>query len=129
MNYFVFVAGVLALLATLGHFAMGYKLYIKPVESSNVAIVPKKIVLCLFHYMSAFLLISTIVLFSASVGDSLLFDSTRDVVRFIGIVYAGLAVAQLAVAFNSSIKRAHYKLFQWIFWLLIALFSLLGSFS
>lgn len=127
MSYPLFAAGVLAVLATIGHFFAGYKMYIRPIIGSNADAIPKNVVLCLFHYMSVYLILTAIILLAFSFGYSLIFDSIHDVTLVIGISYAGFALVQLAVALTSSVKSGPLKMFQWIFWLLIALLSLVAA--
>ncbi len=126
MNYYILTSGVIASLATIGHFAIGFKEFLKPVLISNVDEIPKKVMLSLFHYMSVFMIFTTVILLSISMGKNLIFENSSDIVRFIGYIYAGFAVVQFIIALTSSIKLGVFKLFQWIFWILIAVFSLIG---
>jgi hypothetical protein len=48
-------------------------------------------------------------------------------VRFIALNYAAFAVAQIIIALSSTIRNSLLKLFQWIFWILIAVFSWIGA--
>jgi hypothetical protein len=48
-------------------------------------------------------------------------------IRFIGIVYAFFGVVQFIIGASSGIPGGVFKLFQWIFWVLIALFAILGT--
>ncbi len=126
MNYYILTAGVLASFATIGHFAIGTKDFLKPVMVSNIDEIPKKVMESLFHYMSVFMILTSIVLLAIAMGHNLTFESTADVVKIIGIVYSCFAVVQFYIALTSSIKMGVFKLFQWVFWILIAVFSFLG---
>lgn len=126
MNYYILTAGVLASFATIGHFAMGTKDFLKPVMVSDIDEIPKKVMESLFHYMSVFMILTSIVLLAIAMGHNLTFESTADVVKIIGIVYACFAVVQFYIALTSSIKMGVFKLFQWVFWILISVFSFLG---
>lgn len=126
MNYLILTAGVLASLATIGHFAIGTKDFLKPVMNSNIDEIPKKVMQSLFHYMSVFMILSSVILLAISMGQSLIFENISDIVKIIGCIYAGFAVVQFFIALTSSIKMGVLKLFQWVFWTLIAIFSLLG---
>lgn len=126
MNYYILTAGVLASFATIGHFAIGTKDFLKPVLVSDIDEIPKKVMESLFHYMSVFMILTSIVLLAIAMGHNLTFESTADVVKIIGIVYACFAVVQFYIAVTSSIKMGVFKLFQWIFWILISVFSFLG---
>ena len=126
MNYFTLIAGILAALATIGHFAVGTKDFLKPVMESGIEEIPKKVMQSLFHYMSVFMILTTVILIAVAMGYNLIFENTKDVVKFIGFTYAGFAVIQFLIAVTSSIKGGIFKLFQWVFWILIALFSLIS---
>jgi len=126
MDYFILTAGIIACLATIGHFAIGLKDFLKPVLNSQIDEIPKKVMQSLFHYMSVFMIVTSIFLLAISTGKCVLFDSTADVVKLIGFIYAGFAIVQFIIALTSSVKLGVFKLFQWIFWALIAVFSLLS---
>lgn len=57
MNYLILLAGILAALATIGHFTVGAKDFLKPVMNSDIDEIPKKVMQSLFHYMSIFSLL------------------------------------------------------------------------
>jgi hypothetical protein len=127
MNYFIFVSAMIALVAAIGHFTMGRKDYLLPVLKSEVDIVPKKVMQSLFHYMSVFLVLSSIILFAGSHHSCPLYDYVHNMVKFIGVVYAFFAIAQFLIALTSGIPGGVFKLFQWVFWALIAVFAVLGT--
>ena len=124
----VLLAAILSLFALIGHFVAGTKLYLKPVLKSNLDEVPTQVMRSLFHYMSAFMLISTFVLFEAALSLGTIFESVV-VVLYTGLIYLGLAMAQLIVIFTSGIKGGLLKLFQWVFWVLISVCCLVGYFN
>ncbi len=126
MNYFILTSGIFASLATIGHFAIGTKDFLKPVLNSDIDQIPRKVMQSLFHYMSVFMVLTSVVLLAISMGESLIFENTNDVVKMIGLSYAGFAFIQFIIALTSSIKMGVFKLFQWVFWALIASFSLMG---
>ena len=126
MNYFILTSGIIASLAVIGHFAIGAKDFLRPVINSNVDEIPRKVMQCLFHYMSVFMIFTTVILLAISFGNKLIFENPADVVKIIGFIYAGFAVAHFIIALTSSIKMGVFKMFQWIFWGLIAVFALLG---
>ena len=78
--------------------------------------------------MSGFMVLTSVILLSISMGEPLIFQNTKDVVIMIGLFYGAFAVIQFAIALFSSITLGVVKLFQWIFWLLIALFALIGAY-
>jgi hypothetical protein len=122
MNYFLLASGIISLLGCTGHFTLGYNDYIRPVLQSDIEVIPKKIVLCIYHYMSVFMVLTTILLLSFAFSQELIFENTADAVKLIVVSYAGFAVA----GFLISLKVGIFKLFQWIFWVLIAVISYLG---
>ena len=127
MNYFIFLSALVSLASLIGHFSLGRKLYLLPVLNSEIDMVPKKVMQSLFHYMSVFIVLSTIILFAGSHRSCPLYDYVHNMIRFIGIVYAFFALAQFIIGASSGIPGGVFKLFQWIFWLLIALFAVLGT--
>ncbi len=106
---------------------MGSKAFLQPVLLADINEIPKKVMESLFHYMSVIMVLTTIILLSISFGEYLWFES-NDVVKVIGISYLGFAIVQLVIAAKSSIVGGAFKMFQWIFWIMIGLFSLLGIF-
>ena len=127
MNYFIFLSAIVSLSSLIGHFTLGRKLYLLPVLNSEIDIVPKKVMQSLFHYMSVFIVLSTIILFAGSHHACPLYDYVHNMIRFIGIVYAFFALVQLIIGLTSGIPGGVFKLFQWVFWVLIALFAILGT--
>lgn len=126
MNNSLVLAGVLGALATMGHFGVGYKRFLKPVLRANIDPVAVKVMSSLFHYMSVFMVLTTVLLLAFGFGDPLFFRSPNDVVWLIGACYTGFALVQFLIALTSSIPAGIFKLFQWIFWALIAAFCFLG---
>ncbi len=126
MNYFILTSGILASLATIGHFAVGTNDFLKPVLNSDIDEIPRKVMQSLFHYMSVFMALTSVILLAISMGENLIFEHTKDVVKMIGLSYAGFAIIQFIIALTSSINMGVFKLFQWVFWTLIAAFSLIG---
>lgn len=126
MNWFLIIAGGFAGFATMGHFAIGTRRFLGPTLQASFDEVPKKVMHCLFHYVSAYLILSAIFLLAIGIGFKL-GEGTGLLVRFVALNYAAFAIAQVIIAVASNIKHALFKLFQWIFWALIALFSWLGA--
>lgn len=125
MNYFLLTAAIVSLLSVIGHFTMGIKLYMNPVMNSDLDNTPKYVMLSLFHYMSVTMSLSTIVLFMPILKPEMM-SIYSNIIFFIGIMYCGFALAQFLVAVFSPIKRGPFQMFQWVFWVLIGVFSLLG---
>ncbi|MDP1621250.1 MAG: hypothetical protein Q8M08_02815 [Bacteroidales bacterium] len=129
MNYYYLTAGILAAMACIGHFTMGKKDFLKPVLESDIDEIPKKVMHSLFHYMSVFMVLTTIFFIGNAIGcerDNCVINS-HTTVKFIGLIYAGFAVVQIIIAATSKIEKGIFKLFQWVFWILIAVFAFSGT--
>jgi hypothetical protein len=125
MNWLIFISGLIAAFCTVGHFAIGSKQYLVPMMQSSFDDVPKKVMHCVFHYVSVVLVLSTLFLLATGLG---FFKSdTSLLVKFIAIQFALFAVTQLIIAATSKIPGAVFKLFQWIIFALIAIFAWLGA--
>ena len=125
MNWFIFIAGIIAAMTVVGHFTVGRKDFLMPLLDSSIDDVPKKVLHCVFHYISAFLVISTLALLAVGVGVKFKSGYTL-LVDFIAIHYATFAVIQLVIALRSKLPKPAFKLFQWIFFSLTAIFAWLG---
>ncbi len=129
MNYYFLIAGILAFFACVGHFTMGSKDFLGPVLKSEIDTIPKKVMQSIFHYMSVYMVLTTAVLignaFVIEMDDCIL--NSHTVVRFIGVTYLGFAIAQFIIAATSKIEKGIFKLFQWVFWILIAGFAIWGT--
>ena len=126
MNWFVFSAGLLLSLMTVGHFAVGSKEYLKPMLNSDMSLVPKKIMQSVFHYISVFMILSSLILLASGAGY-FAFQEYNLVVKFISINLAGFAVWQIVIALSSGISGALIKMFQWIMFFTIAVLAWMGT--
>ena len=125
MNWPIFIAGLGAGFITLGHFAIGSKQYLKPMLQATFNEVPKKVNHCVFHYISAFLVLSAIFLLLIGAGYNNRADSSW-LVKFIAINYGVFAAIQIIIAATSGIKNAIFKMFQWTLFLFVAVFAWVG---
>jgi len=128
MNYLLLTSGIVATLATIGHFTIGNKDFLKPVINSKVDEIPKNVMQSLFHYMSVYMVLTSVILLAFSTGNQLIFENPTDIVKVIGFVYAGYAIVQFIIALSSKVDKGVFKMFQWVFWTLIAVFSLLSAY-
>jgi hypothetical protein len=126
MNVYLIVAGIVALFTTVGHFTIGSKQFLQPMLASTFDPLTQKVMHCVFHYVSAFLILSTAAMLLIGFGVDL-GAGTQLLVRFIALNYAGFAVWQIALASTSGIPNGVFKMFQWIFFALIAIFGWFGS--
>jgi hypothetical protein len=126
MNWMVLISGLAAGFVNLGHFTVGSKDFLKPMLQANFDDVPKKVMHCVFHYISAYLGLSFIVLTAIGLGFNF---GTADklLVKFIAINYFFFAIIQIVIAAASNIPKGLIKLFQWIFFLVIAIFAWIGA--
>ena len=126
MDWYIIVAGFIAAATTVGHFAVGSKEFLKPMLGASFDPIPKKVMHCVFHYVSTYLILSavTLLLIGSGIWSGI---GTVAVVNFIAVNYVIFAIWQIALAITSDIPNGIFKLFQWIFFVLIALFSFLGT--
>lgn len=129
MNFYLLASGIISLMAVIGHFTMGKKLYLNPVLNSNIDEIPKNIMHGLFHYASVVQIISSIVLLGNAFGCEMenCMMNSFGTVRMIGFIYAGFAIVQLLLAVTSKIDKKFTKLFQWIFWVAISILAFMGT--
>ena len=126
MNWPIFIAGLGAVFITLGHFAIGSQLYLKPMLQASFDDLPKKVNHCVFHYVSAFLVLSAVFLLLVGTGYSSQTD-TSWLIKFISINYIFFAVTQIIVAATSGIQNAIFKMFQWTLFTFVAVFAWVGT--
>ncbi len=125
MNWFLFIAGVFGAFTTIGHFLVGSKSFLKPMLEASFDDVAKKVMHCVFHYISAYLILSTLVLLFTGFGFDFGSDFTL-LVKFIAVNYILFALWQIVLSLLSDIKSPLFKLFQWVFFILIAVFAWMG---
>ena len=125
MNWMILISGLVAGFVNVGHFTVGSKDFLKPMLQADFDDVPKKVMHCVFHYISAYLILSTIALIAIGLGCRFNSD-TALLVKFIAINYAVFAISQIVIAATSNIPNGVVKLFQWIFFVGIAIFAWIG---
>lgn len=128
MNIYFLIAAILTLLTSIGHFTLGYRRFLKPMQQAQFEPVAKAAMNCAFHYISVFLVLATMVLFAC--GLMLVSDmQSYSLVLFIALNFILFAIWQLYIGYFSDIDGAFHSLFQWVFFILISGFILLGTFS
>ena len=126
MNYLVLGAGLVCSMTTLGHFIVGSKQFLKPMLESSFDQVARKVMHCVFHYVSVYLILSSIVLLL--VGFDIQFiEHSEMLVKFIAANFFAFAIWQIALALTSGIQNGIFKLFQWVFFVAIAFLAWFGS--
>ncbi len=126
MNWYIVSAGIFALFTTIGHFTVGSKMFLKPMLEADFDQTAQKVMHCVFHYISTFLVLSTIYLLLIGFGK-LSGDNNVVVVQFIGLNYLFNAIAQLVIALTSKLEKPLFKLFQWSFFTIIAVLCWYGT--
>ena len=125
MNWMVLIAGLAAGFVNLGHFTVGSKEFLKPMLQADFEDVPKKVMHCVFHYVSVYVVVSCIVLIAIGLGYE--FGTTDALlVKFIAINYFLFAIVQIVIATTSNIPNGLMKLFQWIIFMVIAILAWIG---
>jgi hypothetical protein len=98
--------------------------YLDPMLSASFDKVAKKVMQSVFHYVSVFLITSSVVLLS--IGLDVGVGMNVVLVKFIAINYVLFALAEIYIASSIDIEGRFTKMFHWIFFLLIAVFAWLG---
>ena len=122
----ILIAGLAAGFVNLGHFTVGSKEFLRPMLRADFDEVPKKVMHCVFHYVSVYVVLSFIVLMAIGLGFSFGAADTL-LVKFIAINYFLFGITQIVIATTSDIPNGAIKLFQWIFFMAIAIFAWLGA--
>ncbi|HCE2112494.1 TPA: hypothetical protein NJ493_004505 [Vibrio parahaemolyticus] len=126
MNIFLIISGFLGLLTVIGHFIVGQKQFLSPMLDADIEPVAKNVMHSVFHYVSVFLVFSTFALLVSGFG-LLRTESAEILCLFIGVNYLLFAVWQILIALKSGLEKPLLKLFQWVFFVLISGFALMGS--
>jgi hypothetical protein len=125
MNSMIILAGVASGITTIGHFSLGYKMYVLPMLRAEIDPVAKRVMLCVYHYMSVFLSLATIsmlwlgYMIKPGMKYNMLF-------LFLGTCFALMAIVQLILALTSRIPRGIWKMFQWVLFALVAILTFMG---
>jgi hypothetical protein len=68
MNVLLLISGLVAGFCTVGHFMVGSKSYLKPLLQASFDDVAKNVMHCVFHYVSVFLVLTSITLLLLGFG-------------------------------------------------------------
>jgi hypothetical protein len=126
MNWLILISGLFALFATIGHFTIGIKSFLGPMMDASFAQIPKKVMQSVFHYVSVFQVLSSVALLSVGLGFGFGLSSTL-LIWFIAFNYSLFAIIQIVIALTSGIPSSVVKMFQWVFWVVIAVLAWLGA--
>lgn len=126
MNLLLMISGGIAAFVTIGHFVFGIRWYLQPMLNAEFEAIPKRVMQAVFHYVSVYLILSTLALLGAGMGW-LPGASAGHLVRFIALNYFFFAIWQIVLAATSGIPGALLKMFQWSAFLPIAILAWLGA--
>ncbi len=126
MNRALIVSGLIALVCTIGHFAISGKAFLKPMLGASFDEAPKVVMHCVFRFVSVDFVLATIVLLAAGFGVTFGFD-VRLLVIFIGIHFALYGIVEVVLVLTSGIKGGLTKIYLWSISLLIAIFAFIGA--
>ena len=126
INWYLFFSGAIATVITIGHFTLGHKLYLKPMLGAQFDDSARHMMHAVFHYISIFFILSSLMLLAGSLGCPLMFCESF-LVKFICLNYLLFAMVELVIALTSGVKTAPIKMFQWILFIAVALFAWLGN--
>ena len=119
------IAGLFALATVLGHFTVGSKQFLQPMLRASIDPIPRKVMHCVFHYVSTYLILSAAALLI--IGSGFWSGGGASAVAvFIALNYIVFAIWQFVLAARSGIPGGIFKLFQWMFFVLIAVLAFLG---
>jgi len=121
MEILILIAGFLAGFVVIGHFLFGIKWYLKPMLNSNLELVPKATMQSVFHYISIYLTISSIILLSIGFG---LLEKNFLLIKFIGINFICFSLIQIFYSFKNKVKNPLITMFQWTLFLPIGILCL-----
>ncbi|MAG13957.1 MAG: hypothetical protein CMN78_05120 [Spirochaetales bacterium] len=125
MNVFLMVSGFLALFATVGHLVMGGKSFLRPMLGAEFSPVSKRVMYCVFHFMTVDFAIATLILLGAGFGATFGLDAKLAVIAVIAH-FALYGIVQVVMVIASGIEKGLMKIFQWTLFLIIAIVAILG---
>ncbi len=125
MNTYAVIAGVLAFLASIGHLTIGKKQFLQSMMGAEFDQLAKKVMQSVFHYISVFLFLTAFMLIMPGLRGSQCTIDPTPLFIFIALNYLFFAIAQIIIAIRAKISLL--KMFQWIFWVLISVFSYLAG--
>lgn len=128
MNLFYSIAAILGMIVCVGHFTYGYRRHLAPMLEIQFDLNAKTSLVVLYHGISVYLLLSTMVLLACAfeVVSSM---HGFGLVLFIAMNYGILAIWQIYIVRMSDLESPFRTQFQWIFFGMIAVFSLLGLYT
>ncbi|MEK7382402.1 MAG: hypothetical protein AAB262_03860, partial [Elusimicrobiota bacterium] len=102
MEIKILVAGILATGIVIGHFTLGFRMYVVPMLGSYTPLVPRATMHGVFHHLSVFLCLAAAARPAIGLGK-VDYQSNQLFVRFLGANYALFAVGPLAMLVESAL--------------------------
>ncbi len=127
MNWYLLGAGVLSVLALIGHLTAGFKTVIRPIlAAEQLDLFVRKSVLAMAHlFPSVTFAVAAGFLLAAGAGVAPAGQHPRVIGAIFAALFGGLGVAYLAVAL--SFKGGLGKLFPWVLFFAICALCVLGG--
>lgn len=126
MNFYLLIAGLIAAMTSIGHLTYGRRRFLKPMQAADFDPLAKAVMHCIFHYMSVFLVVSSLLLISCGF-EAVSQMQSFGVLLFIALNFALFTVWQVYIGFMSELDAPFKGLFQWVFFALVAGFTLAGA--
>ncbi|MGS0681418.1 hypothetical protein ACVBIL_09680 [Shewanella sp. 125m-7] len=126
MNVYLLIAGVVATMTTVGHFTYGLKHFLQPTLAADFDPIAKAAMHGVFHYVSVFLLLSSAVLLACSL-EAISYMHSFGMLIFIALNFGLFAIWQIYIGFMGDLESPFKHLFQWVFFIAIAVFTLAGA--
>ena len=126
MNIYLLIAGVFAALTAIGHFTYGRIHFLLPMNAADFDPSAKAVMQCVFHYVSVFLVLSSLILLSCAF-EVISRMQSFGILLFIALNFGLFAIWQLYIGFMCGLESPFKRLFQWVFFALIAGFTLTGA--
>lgn len=124
MEIKIFIAACMALFVVIGHFIFGIKWYLKPMLDSNLELIPKATIQSVFHYVSVFIVFSSILLLLVGIGK-VNYSENILLVKFIGANYLTFSIVQIYYSFKNKVAKPLISMFQWTLFLPIGILCLI----
>lgn len=124
MNLYLLAAGGLAVAILGGHLFLGAKMFYHPMLAADFDPYAKRIMTFVWHFSTVSLVLNALALLGAGMGYG--GDGARWLAGFAMAHYLILGLLHLFLGATSGLPRAVTQLFQWIFFLIVAVVAGFG---
>lgn len=128
MNIYLLVAAVLASITCVGHFVIAKPQLLCSKLQADFDPTAITLMHCVFHYVSIFLVLSTLVLFACGL-QWVPRMQTYALALFISLNFMLFAIWQIYIGYFAEAKSVRRVQFHWVFFIIISVFTLLGVFT